>query len=144
MFRRQLRHRALGMTFSYWMVFAAAMLPYLGTAYAKFADGGARTYDNNAPRAQMETLPPKRRRAHWAQMNGFEAFPAFAAAVIIAHLTGVRQDHIDALAAIFVLARLAYTGCYIYDKATARSLVWAVGFACVVGLFGEAGFASLI
>ena len=129
------------MTLAYWMVLAAALLPYLGTTYAKFAEGGGRTYDNHAPRAQLETLPPKRRRAHWAQLNGFEAFPAFAAAAIIAHLAGAPQARIDLLACVFVAARLAYTFCYIHDKATARSLVWAVGLVCVIGLFGAAALA---
>ena len=129
------------MTLAYWMVLAAALLPYLGTTYAKFAEGGGRTYDNHAPRAQLETLPPRRRRAHWAQLNGVEAFPAFAAAVIIAHLAGAPQGRIDLLACGFVAARLAYTFCYIHDKATARSLVWAVGLVCVIGLFGAAALA---
>ena len=130
------------MTLAYWMVLAAALLPYLGTTYAKFAEGGARTYDNHAPRPQLDALPPKRRRAHWAQLNGFEAFPAFAAAVIIAHLAGAPQERIDVLASVFVAARLVYTGCYIYDKPTARTLIWAVGLACVIGLFGAAATAG--
>lgn len=129
------------MTAAYWMVLAAALLPYAGTGYAKFADGGGRTYDNHAPRLQMETLPPARRRAHWAQLNGFEAFPAFAAAVIIAHLASAPQAWIDALAAVFVAARVLYTGFYIYDKATARSLAWAAGLLCVVALFVSAALA---
>ena len=79
------------MTLAYWMVLAAAFVPYMGTAYAKFSDGGAKTYDNRAPRVQMETLPLKRRRGYWAQLNGFEAFPPFAAAVIVAHLAGASQ-----------------------------------------------------
>jgi uncharacterized MAPEG superfamily protein len=123
------------MTLAYWMVLVAALLPYLGTSYAKFADGGARTYDNHAPRAQLDALPPQRRRAHWAQLNGFEAFPAFAAAVIIAHVAGAAQGRIDALAVVFIAARVLYTGFYIYDRPTARSLVWAVGLVCVIGLF---------
>ena len=123
------------MTLAYWMVLAAAFVPYIGTAYAKFSDGGAKTYDNHAPRAQMDSLPPQRRRAYWAQLNGFEAFPAFAAGVIIAHLAGGPQTWIDALAASFVALRVIYTLLYIYDRPTARSLVWAVALLCVVGLF---------
>jgi uncharacterized MAPEG superfamily protein len=126
------------MTLAYWMVLAAALLPYAGTAYAKFSEGGAKTYDNHAPRVQMETLPPPRRRAYWAQLNGFEAFPAFAAAVIIAHLAGAQQAVVDTLAVVFIVARVFYTGFYIYDKATARSLSWAVGLLCVIGLFVSA------
>ena len=129
------------MTVAYWMILAAAFLPYIGTMYAKFAGGGARTYNNSAPRPQLELLPPKRRRAHWAQLNGFEAFPPFAAGVIIAHLAGASQGAIDALAAAFVALRVIYTLAYIYDKPTARSLVWAAGLLCVVGLFVLAALA---
>lgn len=117
------------------MVLAAALLPYASTAYAKFADGGARTYDNHAPRAQMDALPPARRRAWWAQLNAFETFPAFAAAVIIAHLAGAAQAWIDALALGYVALRIAYALLYIYDRPTARSLAWALAQACMAGLF---------
>lgn len=123
------------MTLAYWMILVAALLPYIGTGYAKFSGGGGKTYDNRAPRAQVDSLPPQRRRAYWAQLNGIEAFPPFAAGVIVAHLAGASQSWIDALAAIFVALRVIYTLLYIHDKATARSLVWAAALACVVGLF---------
>ncbi len=123
------------MTIAYWMVLAAAFVPYIGIAYAKFSAGGAKTYDNHAPRAQMDSLPPQRRRGYWAQLNGFEAFPPFAAGVIVAHLAGAPQYCIDVLAVSFVVLRVLYTLFYIYDKPTLRSLVWAAGLLCVVGLF---------
>lgn len=123
------------MTLAYWMILAAAFVPYLGTLYAKFSDGGGRTYDNHAPRAQVDALPPQRRRGHWAQLNGFEAFPPFAAGVIVAHLAGAMQSTIDLLAMTFVGLRVLYTLLYIYDESTARSAVWAAGLACVIGLF---------
>lgn len=123
------------MTIAYWMILAAAFVPYIGTAYAKFSAGGGKAYDNHAPRAQMEALPPQRRRGYWAQLNGFEAFPPFAAGVIVAHLAGASQYWVDALAGSFVALRVLYTLFYIYDKPTARSLVWAAALACVVGLF---------
>ena len=123
------------MTLAYWMVLAAAFVPFIGSAYAKFSGGGAKTYDNRAPRAQVESLPPQRRRAYWAQLNGFEAFPPFAAGVIIAHLAGAPQIWIDVLAASFVALRVIYTLLYIHDRPTARSVVWTAGFLCVVGLF---------
>lgn len=123
------------MTLAYWMILAAALVPYIGTSYAKFSGGGAKTYDNHAPRAQIDALPPQRRRAYWAQLNGFEAFPFFAAGVIVAHLAGAPQPRIDALAATFVVLRVIYTLLYVYDKPTARSLVWFAAFASVVALF---------
>ncbi len=126
------------MTLAYWMILAAALVPYIGTGYAKFSGGGGKTYNNRAPRAQVDSLPPQRRRAYWAQLNGFEAFPPFAAGVIVAHLAGAPQPWIDALAVNFVALRVIYTLLYIHDRATTRSIVWAAALACVVGLFAAA------
>ena len=126
------------MSLAYWMILAAALLPYGATLYFKLAGGGAKTYDNSAPRAGVESLPPARRRAYWAQLNGFEAFPPFAAAVIVAQLATVSPHWIDALAAAFVVLRVIYTLLYIHDRPTARSLVWLAAFACVVALFAAA------
>ena len=123
------------MTLAYWMILVAALLPYCATGYFKFAGGGGKTYNNHAPRARVDELPPGRRRAYWAQLNAFEAFPPFAAGVIVAHLTGGPQGWVDALAVAFVVLRLAYTLLYIRDKPSARSLVWFAGLLCVIGLF---------
>jgi uncharacterized MAPEG superfamily protein len=35
----------------------------------------------------------------------------------------------------FIAARVAYGLLYIADRPTLRSVVWTVGFACVVGMF---------
>jgi uncharacterized MAPEG superfamily protein len=123
------------MTLAYWMILVAALLPYICTVYAKLAGGGRKTYDNHAPRAQVDSLPPQRLRAYWAQLNGFEAFPPFAAGVIVAHLARAPQIWIDTLAVTFVVLRAIYMLLYIYDKPTARSLVWTAAFSCVAGLF---------
>ena len=31
------------MTLAYWMILAAALVPYIGTGYAKFSGGGGKT-----------------------------------------------------------------------------------------------------
>ena len=49
------------------------------------------------------------RRADNAQKNGFEAFPFFAAAVIVAHLLHAPQERVDILAIIFIVARIGYS-----------------------------------
>lgn len=118
------------MTFAYWMLLAAALLPYLAIGIAK--SGG---FDNRAPRLSLEHLDGWRRRALWAQNNHFEAFPAFAAAVIVAELAHAPQSRIDLLAGIFVLLRLIYTALYLADLATLRSIVWSLGLAVVIWLF---------
>lgn len=126
------------MTFAYWMVVAAALLPYVTVGFAKAAG-----IDNRAPRADMERLTGWRKRADWAHRNHFEAFPPFAAAVIIAHLAGVAQGRIDLLAGLFVIARLVYTLAYLADRATLRSVVWTVGIACIIALFVFASLAPV-
>jgi uncharacterized MAPEG superfamily protein len=118
-------------TIAYWCVLAAALTPYLAVVLAKARPD----FDNHAPRAWLEKLSGWRRRADWAHRNSFEAFPPFAAAVIIAHLAQAPQSRIDLLAVVFVLARLAYIALYIADRASLRSLVWSVGLLCVLGLF---------
>lgn len=125
------------MTLAYWMVLACAILPYLTVAVAKARPD----YDNAAPRAQLAAAQGPRLRAWWAHLNHFEAFPPFAAAVIIAHLAQGRQEWIDVLSVAFVALRVVYTVLYVADRPTARSLVWIAGLGCMVGLFVVAGLA---
>jgi uncharacterized MAPEG superfamily protein len=119
------------MTTAYWMVLVAGLMPYWPTAVSKWR----RTYDNAKPRAGLERLSPRQQRAWWAQLNAFEAFPLFAAAVIIAHLAGAAQSTVDALALAFVVLRAGYVLAYIHDWPTLRSLLWIAAIGCVVGLF---------
>lgn len=74
------------------------MLPYGTVGIAKFSGGG---YDNAAPRQWTEGLQGWPRRMEWAHRNHFEAFPAFAAGVLVAHVTGVAETA-DWLAGAFV------------------------------------------
>ena len=124
------------MTLAYWCVLIAIFLPYLATGYAKFTGGDFGPKQNSDPRAFLATLEGARKRAASAQLNGFEVTPAFAAAVIIAHLAGgAEQATLDALAVAFVLSRVLFTLCYIADWAILRSLVWGVGMGIIVSLF---------
>jgi uncharacterized MAPEG superfamily protein len=120
------------MTTAYWCVLVAALLPYLATSIAK---AGGERYSNRHPRRWLDRQEGFRARANAAQANGFEAFPFFAAAVIVAHLTQAAQERIDALALIFVAARVAYLVCYLADWHWARSIVWTIGFVATVTLF---------
>ncbi|MFT4045262.1 MAG: MAPEG family protein [Solimonas sp.] len=119
------------MTIALWCVLVAALLPFPFALAAK----SSRRFDNATPREYIEQTTGWRKRAHWAQVNGFETFPPFAAAVVIAHLVAGPNATADALAVAFIVLRVLYGLCYIADKATLRSTVWADGFACVIGLF---------
>jgi len=124
------------MAISYWCVLIAALMPYLFTGIAKF---GGRRYNNHVPREFLEGQQGFRKRAHWVQLNSFEAFPAFAAGVIIAHQLAVAAETINLLAVSFVLLRLVYGVCYLADQASLRSLVWMAALGCTVALYIQAG-----
>lgn len=119
------------MTIATWCILAAALLPYLCAGAAK----SRRDFDNRQPREWLARLEGWRQRADWAQRNGFEAFPAFAAAVLVAQQAGAAQSSVDALALAFVAARTVYSVLYIIDAPALRSVVWLVGVGCVVALF---------
>lgn len=119
------------MTVAFWSVLAALFIPYVLAGLAKSQRG----YDNQAPRAWLARRTGWRQRANWAQQNHFESFPAFAAAVLIAHHAGADQGWTDGLAVLFVLLRIVYSGLYVGNHAGARSLVWSAAFVCVLGLF---------
>ena len=119
------------MTFAYWCVLAAVILPYATVALAKYD----RTYNNRSPRDWEARLEGRSRRAVFAHQNHFEAFAPFAAAVIIAHLAHAPQLPVDIAAGTFIAARIAYTGAYLADLHYLRSLLWLAGFVCVVTLF---------
>ena len=124
------------MTLAYWCVLIALILPYVSTITAKAIGGGFSPKHNHDPRAMLDSLSGTARRAHNAQLNGFEVTPAFAAAVIIAHQIGVAgQAVIDQIAVVFIVSRVLYLLCYLLDWAALRSLVWFVGMGLIVSLF---------
>ncbi|MCU0817837.1 MAG: MAPEG family protein [Beijerinckiaceae bacterium] len=123
------------MAFSFWMLLVAGLLPYATVGFAKFS---ARGYDNNHPRQWAAGLQGFQARAYAAHQNHFEFFPFFAAAVIIAEMRSGGNATVNLLAIAAIAARIAYTACYLTDRATLRSLCWIVGILCIIGLFGTA------
>jgi len=124
------------MILAYWCVLIAAFMPVGFVAYAKFFCGKKMDFETNRyPRRWLEQTEGAQQRAYWAQLNSFEAFPPFAAGVIIAVIAGGSIAAINILAVLFILLRVVYGWCYISDKASARSLVWFAAVTCVVLLF---------
>lgn len=120
------------MTWGLWCVLIAGLLPYLGTMAAKW---GFKRFDNNNPRDWLSKQTGFRARGNAAQANSFEAFPLFAAGVFVATYLHATQESIDALASVFVVARVFYIACYVTDRAALRSLFWLIGIVSAVGLF---------
>jgi len=123
------------MSTSYWCILVAGALPFVATGIAKF---GAR-FDNHNPRDWLARQEGWRRRANAAQQNGFEAFPLFAAAVLVAQQTHAPEARIDMLALAFVALRVGYLGAYLANLAALRSVLWMAALGCCVALFFQGG-----
>ena len=124
------------MTTAYWCILIAALLPYLWVSIAKAT--GER-YDNREPRRwQAAQNNPRSQRANAAQLNAFEAFAPFAAAVLMAQAAGVDPARISMLAVAFVVLRVVHGAAYVAGVHLLRSLAWGGGIACVVWLIGLA------
>jgi uncharacterized MAPEG superfamily protein len=123
---------SMTLTIADWCILVAGLVvPFVFTIYAK----SSKEFDNSKPREYMENLAGARKRAHWAVQNGYETYPLFVAAVLLAERAAVAQPTVNMLAAGFVVCRLVYGLMYVLDKATLRSLVWVASMGCVVALF---------
>jgi uncharacterized MAPEG superfamily protein len=115
------------------IVFLLNVLSKAPVALAMAREPGG--YDNKTPRDQQAALTGWGRRAVAAHLNGFEAFPPFAAAVLVAIVAGADPIWTNRLAVVFVAARALYTPLYILDLDLLRSTVWSVGFLATAALF---------
>jgi len=120
------------MTVAYVCLVVAMLLPFL---FAGMAKSNLKKFNNRTPRVYLANLRGWRQRAHWAQQNSLEAFPPFAAGVIVAHLTGGSQNLVDALAISFLICRCLYGLAYIKDWASARTGFWTLGLLANLALF---------
>jgi uncharacterized MAPEG superfamily protein len=121
-------------------ILAACLLPIACAGIAKSRgfgkprrEGG---FDNFNPRQWLAGLEGWQARANAAQQNSFEALPIFIAGVLIAErLQPALQSRIDALALLFIVARLGFIAAYVADRATLRSLLWALAMGASIALF---------
>jgi uncharacterized MAPEG superfamily protein len=118
------------MELAFWCVLVMGVMPVVTVGIAK-----ARGVDNHAPRDWAQTIDGYRKRAYAAHLNHYEAFPLFAAAVLVAATQGAPMATVNALAVAVVAARLIYTACYVADLATLRSLVWLAGWGLTIAIF---------
>ena len=128
------------MTIAELCLLGVVVVTLLSIMPAKF--DGRRAYDNANPRDPKFYTPGLRARAQGAHLNGYEAFPFFAAAVLLAEMRAVPQATVNALAVAFLASRIAYAVCYLTDRPTLRSRVWAVGLACNLAIFFSPAWAG--
>ena len=122
------------MTIAFWCVFVAALLPYVPFGFA------STKLDPHAPRLGAPALQGLAARAYGAHLNGFEAFPFFAAAVIVSHVVEGANATVGWLAVAFVLARLAHMAFYLVDRQPLRSAFFFVAMALTIVIFVHPAF----
>lgn len=122
------------MTFALWCVVAAGLMPYFIVGIAKWDS----SFDNANPRDWLAAREGMAKRAHAAHLNAFEAFPFFAAAVIVAHLLKAEQESVNFFAGAWLVFRVLYAVFYLANKPTLRSVVWTLAMLCTLTIFGLA------
>jgi uncharacterized MAPEG superfamily protein len=121
------------MTIAEYCVFGTLMLYLLTIAPVKWLR--FRRFDNARPRDPAFYEEPIAARALGAHLNGIEAFPFFAVAVLLAEFRTGPQRVIDELAVLFLIVRIAYVFTYLGNRPTLRSILWGIGLAINIGIF---------
>jgi uncharacterized MAPEG superfamily protein len=78
------------------------------------------------------------KRAHRAYLNSVEVFAPFAALVLIIHATNQSNSTTAFLCMAFFWLRLIHAVVYWFAVPFVRTLVFTLGFFCVLGLFWQA------
>jgi uncharacterized MAPEG superfamily protein len=122
------------MTVAFWCVLVAALLPYvpLGLAKSKL--------DRHLPRIGAQALEGLAARGYGAHLNGFEAFPFFAAAVIVSHLVEGASATVGWLALAFIVARIGHMAFYLADRPPLRSACFTLGLLLTIVIFVHPAF----
>ncbi len=110
----------------------ATLMPILAKYPLMMAQHRAGGYDNHLPRVQQKKLEGFGARAQAAHENSFEALILFTPGALTVLATQQPSAFTNALAGIFIVARICYLFCYWYDKATLRSTCWGIGFLASV------------
>ena len=129
------------MTIALWCILIAGALPYVAFSFVKGLDA-------RQPRVGVVGLEGRAARAYGAQLNGFETFPLFAAAVIVSHVVGGPSATANILAVAYVLLRIGHMAAYIGDRqpcarGRSRRRNWSPRRFSSFPLFAEEGSACL-
>ena len=122
------------MTIGYMCLLICMLLPIFWAGVSKYGYGDIK-YDNESPRDHLSSLSGRAKNAYNAEQNCYETFPAFAAAVIIAHQIGNDQFMINMLCLVFLLTRILHGYIYITNKGSLRSFVFVLGLITNIWVF---------
>jgi uncharacterized MAPEG superfamily protein len=114
------------LTASLWIPYIVAQIVTNGTLQVQ-------NYVDPTPRP----VPPWGLRAHRAYLNAVETFAPFAALVVLIQITG-KNDWMTAFwATSFFWVRLAHAVIFLAAVPFVRTVLFVLGYVCVVGLFYE-------
>ena len=105
-------------------------IPYILSRFMVWGITDTVGYPDNPP-----ALPKWAQRAQKAHLNMIENFPAFAALVLIAHITQQSSAATVTGAALFFYARLVHAIVHILGIPWIRTLAFIVGWVGIVVLF---------
>ena len=120
------------MSIAYWCLLAGGLFLFLCVGIAKANSA----YDNADPR-RPDLYRGLAGRAHAAHHNGFEAFPLFAVAVLVASHGSPQASifFLDTLAIAWVVLRIVYLVAYLGNQPLLRSTVWSFALVVSVAIF---------
>jgi uncharacterized MAPEG superfamily protein len=112
---------------------AALWIPYVVAQVATNGFLAPENYVDPTPRS----LPLWGKRADRTYINAVEVFAPFAALVIIAQIAGKADAMTAFWAMAFFWLRLAHAIVYLAAIPYVRTLIFTLGFVCIVGIFWE-------
>lgn len=115
------------LTAALWVVYIAAQVQANGFLTPQ-------NYDDPTPRP----VPNWGKRANRAHLNAVESFAPFAALVLIIHATSQQTSTTAFLCMAFFWLRVIHAIVYLAAIPYVRTLVFTLGFICVLGLFWQA------
>ncbi|RUO65662.1 Uncharacterized conserved protein, MAPEG superfamily [Pseudidiomarina planktonica] len=120
-----------------WCLLIAGLLPIAAKAPVVYFQNRDKGYDNRHPRAQQQRLTGAGARAVAGHYNAYEAFPLYAAAVLLVIATDQITPENQWLAVAFIVLRLSYHVLYLANFDKLRSLVWFFAIACPVLMIAQ-------
>jgi len=112
---------------------AALWIPYIVAQVMTNGFLAAQNYVDPTPRP----VPLWGKRADRAYMNAVETFAPFAALVLLVHVTGKENGMTAFWAISYFWLRLAHAVIFWLAIPFLRTLLFVLGFVCILGLFFE-------
>lgn len=120
-----------------WCLLIAGLLPIAAKAPVVYFQNRDNGYDNRHPRAQQQRLTGAGARAVAGHYNAYEAFPLFAAAVLVVIATEQVTVLNQWLAVSFVTLRIVFHTLYLLNWDKLRSLIWFLALLCPIIMIAQ-------